>query len=124
MSHMTPEQYQEMIKRFDTVDGRFESIDQRFENIDRRFDGVESRIAGVEKHLRVELMLKTASLWRDFKDELRSVKEELLDAMGKNEAFTSDVNDRLSGRINRVAAFVDMPTNMLLGDENKPDETA
>jgi hypothetical protein len=141
MDRMTPEQYQEILRRFDatdqrfesidrrfdsvdqrfdSVDQRFESIDQRFESINGRFDSVESRIAGVEKHLRAELMLKTSALWRDFKDELRSVKEELLDAIEKTESFASDVNDRLSRRISNVAAFVGMSSEQLL-DEGEPN---
>ncbi len=116
MDRMTPEQFKEIMNRFDTVD-------ERFAGVDRRFDSVESRISGVEKHLRTELLLKTTRLWSDFKDELRSVKEELLEVFEGNQRFTSDVNDRLSGRIGRVAAFVDMPTNMLRAEEDKPDET-
>lgn len=116
MGHMTPEQYQEIIRRFDTVDERFNDIDQRFVTVDRRFDSVESRIAGVEKHLRTEVALKTATLWRDFRDELRSVKEELLDAIDGAERFTSDVNDQLSRRIGKVATFVGMPGDQLLDD--------
>ncbi|HXK40284.1 MAG TPA: hypothetical protein VJ837_05620 [Candidatus Paceibacterota bacterium] len=39
-------------------------------------------------------------------------------------SFVSDVKDRLVRRSGRVAAFADMPTEILLADEDNPDGAA
>ena len=50
---------QETRERFDNVDKRFESVDQRFDNVDKRFESVDQRFDNMDKRFdQLELLIR------------------------------------------------------------------